>query len=334
MNPLRNTRERLGRSPAGFTLVELLVVIAIIGVLVALLLPAVQSARETARRTQCKNNLKQLGLAFQNHHDVHAHFPTGGWGWNWAGDPDEGFSNKQPGGWVFNVLPFIERDNLRTQGSGLPWAQKMIEVGKVIQTPVAQFNCPTRRAPKAYKTQYGVVNAVNPAAVSGFYMLAKTDYAANCGSQTRNEIDGGPAVGSPPPMPAAPAEPQDVENGISYRCSRIRIANVTDGTTYTVAAGEKYLSSVQYENGTDAADNECMYVGYDNDMYRTTAAYPPGKDNRLIQNTLVYGSAHSASFQVTFCDGSVRAIRYNIDRNNYTRMGSRNDGEVQSDAGN
>ena len=100
----------------GFTLVELLVVITIIGILIALLLPAVQSAREAARRTQCSNNLKQLALACLVHESTHGFFPTGGWGWHWVGDPDMGFDLKQPGGWIYNILPYIEQGALHDLG--------------------------------------------------------------------------------------------------------------------------------------------------------------------------------------------------------------------------
>src|SRR5260221_3963571 len=88
---------------SAFTLVDLLVVIAIIEILIALLLPAVQAAREAARRSQCKNNLKQIGLAAQTHLSAQNFFPTGGWGWQSAGDPDRGYGINQCGGWEFSI---------------------------------------------------------------------------------------------------------------------------------------------------------------------------------------------------------------------------------------
>jgi len=92
-------------SKAGFTLVELVVVIAIIGLLVAMLMPAVQQVRSSARQTFCRNNLRQLGLAFSNIEASHGHFPSMGWGYYWHVDPNFGIGKNQPGGWTYQILP-------------------------------------------------------------------------------------------------------------------------------------------------------------------------------------------------------------------------------------
>jgi prepilin-type N-terminal cleavage/methylation domain-containing protein len=132
----------------GFTLVELLVVIAIIGILMAMTLPAIQSARESSRRTQCKNNLRNLAHAASSHLTANGFFPSGGWEYIWASDPDRGFGMGQPRGWLYSILPYIEESNLHQRGQGLPNAQKRAIGARRVATPIPAFNCPTRRRPE------------------------------------------------------------------------------------------------------------------------------------------------------------------------------------------
>jgi prepilin-type N-terminal cleavage/methylation domain-containing protein len=176
----------LRRPAGGFSLVELLVVIAILATLVGLLLPAVQSAREFARRQQCANNIRQLALGALGHESGIGHFPTGGWGYFWVGDPDRGFGRDQPGGWAYSVLPFIEQQSvwsLPTDGQrDVITAEQKSKAMEMVRVVLPTVVCPTRRSPKTYpKPANGAFVAYNSADLAGDQTVARSDYAANAG---------------------------------------------------------------------------------------------------------------------------------------------------------
>lgn len=318
----------------GFTLVELLVVIAIIGVLVALLLPAVQSAREAARRSQCSNNLKQIGLAYQNHLNTHQIFPTGGWGPHWVGDPLRGFDKNQPSGWVFNILPFMEETALH----GLPddgdaaniTPRQRAQAAIMIQTPISAMNCPSRRPPVKFK--YDLPGGWDTYDAERTDEVARSDYASNAGGNEAN--NGG---GYPTNYQAAETFnwPDDghLHTGISFYRSEVRIAEVLDGTSKTYAVGEKYLHPPSYTNGKDGADNHSMYQGSDWDVVRWAGVrgtsgvsyYPPIRDREGVEDFRPFGSAHPSGVHLVFCDGSVHAISYSIDPEIHSRLANRHD---------
>jgi prepilin-type processing-associated H-X9-DG protein len=302
--------------------VELLVVIAIIGVLVALLLPAVQAARESARRIQCQNHMKQFGLAFQNHHDQLSHLPTNGFGFSWVGDPDLGFGTEQPGGWPFNILPFCEGKTIYDIAAGKVGQPKMADLSKMVGTPVKFFNCPSRRPPQVYP-----ITGMTATNFEFVPLGAKLDYAVCGGDQEVVQLNGTPM----PPIPQ-----QWEYTGICYARSKIRLSEVTDGTSNTMMVGEKQLCVQNYRNGLDGGDNENLYTGFNTDTTRSTnnrktgnnnqIRFPPRRDGRDITIN-VFGSAHPGGFNITLCDGSVRVINYNIEERNYMRLGHRGDGE-------
>ena len=180
------------KTQRGFTLVELLVVIAIIAMLVVLLLPAVQAAREAARRTQCLNSMRQLALAWVNHESAFGFLPSSGWGWRWQGDPDRGFGASQPGGWAYDILPFVEYQDIHDLGKGLPDQQKAERMLVTVSTPVPMFNCPTRREARAYPKSRGTDLADNlrECKQGSICTLARSDYQANSGWKVPGMRDG------------------------------------------------------------------------------------------------------------------------------------------------
>lgn len=307
-------RERFPSYNRAFTLVELLVVISIIGILVALILPAVQAAREAARKMECKNHLKQIGMAFHLHHDTYKHFPTNGWGWQWVGDSKRGFGQAQPGGWCFNVLPFLEQQAARDLAIG------QTSTAELLQTPVAVFHCPSRRDARNYPVGVALPPLHNSDPVTA---AARTDYAVCAGDAIINTPSGPPST-NPSDLQSYAWPPWRNATGVSYVLTTTRMADVTDGTTNTAMVGEKYLSRLSYTNGTSLGDDQPAFLGDDADNRRWTDE-PPQKDTASddIQH---FGSAHSGGCHFVLADGSTRLISYTIDATVFKNFGNRHDG--------
>jgi prepilin-type N-terminal cleavage/methylation domain-containing protein/prepilin-type processing-associated H-X9-DG protein len=319
---------------SGFTLVELLVVITIIAILIALLLPAVQMAREAARKIQCNNQIKQLALGCLAHEEQHHILPTAGWAYWWFGDPDRGFDRHQTGGWIYNILPYIEQGTLREIGAGMSFADKKTALLRVARTPLSALHCPSRRQPVLYPNTYDCFNIDS----FSYGLAARSDYAGNSGTYQNfgafpwtNDID--PSLVDTPTFHWPNTSSFD---GVFYPASELHIADITDGASNTYLIGEKYLCSDRYTNGEDPADNNAIYEGYDWDTERWSIPYTdsngklrytvPMQDTPGSGDSSNFGSAHPSGCNMSLCDGSVRSISYNIDEYVHVRMCQRSDG--------
>jgi prepilin-type N-terminal cleavage/methylation domain-containing protein/prepilin-type processing-associated H-X9-DG protein len=308
----------------GFTLIELLVVIAIIAILLALLLPAVQKVREAASRMTCRNNLKQMGIAFHMHHETVGVFPTGGSHWlakrtlGGAGDPLTGLS--QDWGWPYQILPYIEQENLwRNANDGL-----------VRTSPVNLYFCPSRRAPMVINGRAMIDYAGNSGTAS-FFVQAGGRRLIRSGSDLNGVV-----VRNRGPASLSDAWPVLVPDRI-VNYPPVRIADITDGTSNTLLAGEKRLN-VGNLGAVQTDDGDGYAIGWGQDMIRNANKAPAadyrGDKDPLGANSTTgdfrFGSSHSGGFNGLLADGSVRSIRYDVNLTTFQWLCARNDGQVFS----
>jgi len=313
-------RRTLPRRPwsSGFTLIELLVVIAIIGVLVALLLPAVQSAREAANRTQCQNNLKQLGLAAQEYHDSFSAFPAGWYctppiydpanpataiGGDVTGCATVG-TPYQPYQWSGLVGLFLklEQGNLFNE-INFDWAPNHLANTTAVRRTMSVLVCPSNRRPET-TTQAGSTQRMGP-----------SDYRGNM------------AAGMILPDPAGNCPTQDprnvyclnFDNGVTYQNSTVGMADITDGSTNTCLFGETIAPNGVWAPATSC----CVRTNNDRTINRPIVA-------NGVNYYTYWSSKHPGTVNFVNCDGSIRSVAATIAKPVLNKLMTRNGGETIS----
>ncbi len=289
---------------SAFTLVELLVVMAIIGIMVGLLLPGVQAAREAARQTQCRNNIRQVALACHNYESTFKELP------GYAGEEppllvgyrlDRSVDSRFSGGtWITQALFFMEQGNLAESLSRFakdPSLTPTPEVERMVRVPVSTLHCPTRRDAKAYPLIEPYTNRYGQRG-------AHTDYAMNGGAALVSDIDHRVIINQ--------------YDGAWVLGKRVKTNRVFDGLSHTYLIGEKAMDSRRYATG-DCFGDRAPLAGWKDTRVSTHsyvryAARSPQIDS--VDNCLVchdFGSAHPAGWNAAMTDGSVRLFGYSMD---------------------
>ncbi len=261
---------------SAFTLVELLVVITIIGIIMSMALPALNGARESARILICKNNLRQLAHACISHASANEMLPNGGWGWHFSGAPSRGFRELQPGGWNYNILPYLDNTALHE-----------MDGPKRTTTPLVAFHCPSKRRAITYPYYHSdpcmkYIDYGGTPRTLGVTMIARSDYAGNGGTR----MDATQSSAYEPPRASGSGKSDSISdlrkfwkgkyNNVDDSCGAfcvgsghaIQTISEGDGSTNTILIGERHINPDDYFNGTASDDDQGWDQGYDRDTIR------------------------------------------------------------------
>ncbi|MEQ1825275.1 MAG: DUF1559 domain-containing protein [Pirellula sp.] len=315
------------RTLRGMTLVELLVVIAIIGILISLLLPAVQAIREAARQVQCRNNIKQLALACSHYEMSYRYFPA------YAGEQTPAFVNfsrpadarKRGWNWIAKALSFMEQPVLSERVGVYGSAQSMIlspADRNLLMQAIPGLYCPSRRSAEAYPLLEDYHGRF------GEYS-ARTDYAMNGGTAIPEDV----AAAETTDDQSTAKKTISIADGFWQLGLYTKPNQITDGLSNSYMIGEKAMSSNNYTNGKDFGDRAPLGGWIDhpeasNSNIRFASRKPQADRRNSCLACHEFGSAHRTNWNVAMADGSVHAVFYEMDLEVHRKLASINLGDV------